>query len=74
MFVVYVSHGTPLPILNCSPRGHRSLEKVRIRILPVELTHLKPIVTQDSVHERWRRTYSTFRPHSSLGYRAPVLE
>ncbi len=24
--------------------------------------------------ERWRREYNTFRPHSSLGYRAPVPE
>jgi hypothetical protein len=24
--------------------------------------------------ERWRQTYNTVRPHSSLGYRAPALE
>ena len=24
--------------------------------------------------ERWRRTYNTVRPHSSLGYRAPAPE
>ena len=24
--------------------------------------------------ERWRREYNTIRPHSSLGYRTPVLE
>jgi putative transposase len=26
------------------------------------------------VIEQWRRYYNTIRPHSSLGYRPPVLE
>ena len=28
----------------------------------------------DHTYYRWRREYNTIRPHSSLGYRPPVLE
>ena len=69
--------GPKRPLSSLAPRGRTATSRASTAKLRDELLNgeiFDTLLEAKVIIERWRQTTTPFRPHSSLGYRAPAPE